>query len=143
MIPFSPVAMWLIVGVLLVGLEMLTGTFMLLLLAVSCFLTAIAVWVGLTVAFQSQLMFMGVVSLATLLIFRTRIREAWAKRAQVTYTSDLGEEILLTTDIAVGESVEVNYQGTKWTAQNQSGRVLYAGQTVRIARADGVKLILE
>ena len=138
----SPGAAWVILGLVLVGAEMASGTFVMLLFGVACFVTAVVTSLGITTSIQSQLLVLGITSVSTLGFFRGRLHEVWKKFGVGKYQNDLGESLILTASIAKGGSAEVSYQGTKWTAVNDADRDLAAGDSVRIVRSEGVKLIV-
>lgn len=140
---FSPALMWLMLGLMLLGLELLTGTFVILLFAVSAFVTAFCVWVGITSGLATQTVVFGICIVVGILLFKEKIKAALSRHQSPSYKGDVGEVLKLETDIAVGGQEEVNYQGAKWTLVNQSGRLLTANESVKIARVEGIKLIVQ
>lgn len=139
----SAEVIWVVLGLVLFGLEMLTGTFAMLLIAIASFLTAAIVWFGFAESMQAQIFIAGALSGLSLLIFRGRLKQAWSRRNNIGYAGDAGESLTLTVDIPPGQKSEVNYQGTKWICLNDSDRLMQAGESVKIVRVDGVKLILK
>lgn len=138
----SPVA-WLILGLVLLAFEIMSGTFVLLFFAVSAFIVGLLAWLAVIESNVVQMVVFGVVGGGGLLMFKDKVRSALQKSGQEKYKVDSGEVIALDTSIAIDGQAEVNYQGTKWTAVNGSGRALQAGEKVTIARIDGVKLVVK
>lgn len=133
---------WLILGLLLVGFEVVTGTFVLLMIGVACLAVALLVSLGLLDTLAWQLMAAALLSLVTLGAFRSRLKEAWGKKKSNLYGGDEGERLQLTAALPKNGSAEVSYQGSTWTAVNESGRDLNAGEVVTIVRSEGVKLVV-
>lgn len=138
----SPYLVWIVIGLLLLGVELMTTTFVMMFFAIGAFVVAGMTWAGLVDSVVMQLILFGGLSAAGLLLFKEKLKTAWRHRSHNSYRVDAGEVLLLDTPIAIGAQAEVNYQGTKWTAVNESGLAMLAGERAVIGRVDGVKLIL-
>ena len=138
----SPIA-WLILGLVLLVFEIMSGTFVLLFFAVAAFVVGLLAWLAVIESNVVQMVIFGVLGGGGLLIFKDKVRAALQKSGHDKFKIDAGESITIDTDIAIKGQAEVNYQGTKWTAVNDSGRALHAGEKVTIARIDGVKLVVK
>jgi membrane protein implicated in regulation of membrane protease activity len=122
---------WLVLGMVLFGLELFTGTFVVMFFAVGALLTALIAWLIFTVLSGGGLFY-----------FRDKLKIGY-KGETGTLKSDVGSAVYLEADVAVGGQIEVQYQGARWLAVNESGRVLTKGSSVKVAQVDGVKLILK
>jgi membrane protein implicated in regulation of membrane protease activity len=138
----SPEVTWTILGLLLLGLEMMTGTFVVLFFACGALVTALLTWFGLVSGASAQIFLFAILSGGGLLAFRDRILRGWGGPKE-SLRGDIHQEILVEVPVADGADFEVFYQGTRWVASNQSGRALVAGERVKIAKVDGVKLVVK
>jgi membrane protein implicated in regulation of membrane protease activity len=134
--------MWIMVGLLLVGFEIVTGTFVALLLGVACILTAVVSYSGLVTSVTGQVALNAVLSLMSLILFRGQLKKFWGKKDKGSFEMDLGEFIILSASVPKGSESEISYQGTAWTAVNHSDHDFSKGDRVRILRSEGVKLII-
>jgi membrane protein implicated in regulation of membrane protease activity len=53
-----------------------------------------------------------------------------------------GEIITIPTVLAPGESCRLEYRGSSWSAVNGGGSIIPAGAPARIARVDGLTLVV-
>lgn len=138
----NPAINWALIGLILLGLEMFSGTFALMFFAFGAFVTAAVTWLGLIPDASWQIVFFATLSGAALFFFREKLRIGVHGRAQ-ELQSDIGTVVKLEVDVNPGDQTEVEYQGARWIAVNQSGRVLSKGSNVSVAGVDGVKLIIK
>lgn len=141
--PVSSHIAWLILGLVLLVFEIMSGTFVLLFFAVAAFVVGVLAWLGVVDSNVTQMVLFGAIGGGGLLLFKDKVRHALQKSGNEKYKVDAGEVITLDTSIQAGAQAEVNYQGTKWTAVNEAGRALDAGEKVKIVRIDGVKLVVK
>ena len=141
-ISWSSYLVWIVIGLILLGIELVTTTFVIMFFAVGAFVVAGLAWANIIDSLALQLVVFGGLSVAGLFFFKEKLKTAWSRRSSDNYQVDAGALLTLETSIAPGAQAEVNYQGSKWTAINESGRELNAGENVQIARVDGLKLIL-
>ena len=133
---------WLVLGMVLFGLELFTGTFVVMFFAVGALLTALIAWLGVIDSLPIQIVIFTILSGGGLFYFRDKLKIGY-KGETGTLKSDIGSVVYLESDVAVGGQTEVQYQGARWLAVNESGRVLAKGSSVKVAQVDGVKLILK
>ena len=133
---------WIFAGLLLLGIEMLTGTFVVLFFACGAFLTALMTWLKVFDSLSWQLVFFALVSGAALFLFWKKLRLGFSG-SKAELTTDVGNSVTLDADVAAGAQTEVQYQGARWTALNESGRDLTKGTSVKVTRVDGLTLILK
>jgi membrane protein implicated in regulation of membrane protease activity len=133
----SATLIWATLGVALVLMEVFTSTFVLLFFGVAAFLVAGLKLVGLNHLPGEICLFGGFGILGSLLL-RGRIRDSL--KGTATYRSD--ETVYLDQDIPPRGVASISYQGTPWTAVNDTDKVMLKGSKVLITRTEGVKLFL-
>lgn len=109
--------MWLIVGALLIGGELFTGTFYLLIFG-------LAAWVGATVSFLGygldfQLLAAGVAAIAGLALVM-RYGRRWRRGSGDDADMDVGNEVRIET-ILDDRRLKVAYRGSNWDAVVEGG----------------------
>lgn len=133
---------WLVLGIVLFGLELFTGTFVVMFFAVGALLTALIAWLGVVDSVPIQIVIFTLLSGGGLFYFRDKLKIGYKGETGVV-KSDVGSVVYPESDVAIGAQVEVQYQGARWLAVNESGKVLAKGSPVKVAQVDGVKLILK
>lgn len=137
-------AFWLIIGVLLLIAEMFTGTLYLLFAAGAAFLTALIEWLIPWPLYIEFLLF-AAFSVLGIFLVKKKFKEpkvGLKKEPHVAFKNDENRTLILSEDIGSGEEKIVTYQGSPWTAINHSDRSLRKGESVKIIRIEGIKLIL-
>lgn len=136
----STTYIWAIIGIVLIVTEIFTSTFFILFFGVAALIVALLRMLGVD-HLATEIIIFAVVGTAGTLIFRKKIMESF--RSTNTVSQDKDAKIVLTNDTPAGGMASIMYQGTTWTAVNESGRDLKKGETVFIDRVDGVKLIIK
>lgn len=133
---------WLLAGLTLGILEILTPGFVFVCFSFGCFVAAIAA--ALDFSFSWQVSFFG----ATTFILFVSARHLFGKLFGATK-----EKVLTNVDRLVGltgvtlddvddQSGQVKIEGEPWSARSGSGEKIPAGIKVRVLRIDGNKLIV-
>ena len=110
--------MWLIVGALLIGGELFTGTFYLLIFG-------LAAWAGAAVSFlgyglDSQLLAAGIAALVGLVLV-VRYGKRWRRESSDADTDmDVGNEVRIET-VLDDRRLKVTYRGSNWDAVVEGG----------------------
>lgn len=138
----NPALNWAVLGLLLLGLEMFTGTFVVLFFAIGAFLTAALTWLVVIDSSPIQVTVFTVMSAAILFFFRDKVKLGFKSKNE-DLKGDVGTSVMVDADVAPGEQTEVQYQGARWIAVNESGQVLTKGASAKVVKVDGVKLILK
>ena len=124
---------WAVTGLVLVIVELLTGTFYLLMLGVAAFGAALAAWLGL--AFSAQTIVAGVISAAGCYgvhVYRAR------NRAQQMPPIDAGMPASFESWLDAGARLaRVRYRGASWDARVEGLEAIEPGATVYVLAADG------
>ena len=135
---------WIGAGILL-ALEMTTGTFYLLMLALGMAAAALAAHGGWGLSAQiSVAAVVGSVAVAVWHVVRTRQRKAQGlttARAERSVNLDIGEELQIEAWSPEGQA-SVRYRGAQWTAVLRSGQPAQPGRH-RVVELMGNRLVVE
>jgi membrane protein implicated in regulation of membrane protease activity len=134
--------LWLVLGLALVGLEVLTpGGFYVLFFGIGALVVGILVGVGAGGPVWLQWLLFSVISVASVLLFRPHLLRLTRSRERPDPMDTLEGEIATPLDdISPGAVGKAELRGTTWTAVNQDSRTLGRGQRCRVARVDGLTL---
>ncbi len=141
----SDFAWWTVIALLLLGLELATGAFYLLALAVAAGAAALAALLGAGQTTQLLVAALtGLVSLPIAHRFRSRHKSASGVQDNPDVLADIGEKIEVTawTDDARGFT---QFRGARWETLLEKGQDLSRArqtQTFRIVRIDGIRLVV-
>lgn len=134
----SPVVCWLVAGLLLVGVDMLLGTFYLLVMGLAAGCGALAAWGGLSVGWQ-----FSVFAVATIVgsLIVQRFRSAKPTVSDALQQPDVGQNVTVKKWNDDG-TTQVSYRGALWTAYTAQQSELSVG-VWRIVRVEGTRLLIE
>jgi len=129
----DPALAWAVGGLVLVIVELLTGTFYLLMLGVAAFGAAGAAWLGYD--FSVQVVVASVVAAAGCYgVHMYRVKN----KAEQTAPLDAGMPASFENWIDPGARLaRVRYRGASWDARVEGGEMLEPGATVYVVAADG------
>jgi membrane protein implicated in regulation of membrane protease activity len=124
---------WAVVGLVLVIVELLTGTFYLLVLGIAAFGAALAAWLGLQFSAQSIIAaLIGAIGCYGVHLYRAR------NRAEQMAPIDAGMPASFESWLDAGARLaRVRYRGASWDARVEGGDALEPGATVYVLAADG------
>ena len=136
----DPAVVWAVSGLVLVIVELLTGTFYLLMLGVAAFGAALAAWLGLEFSGQAIV----AVAISAIGCYGVHVYKA-RNRAQQMAPIDAGMPASFETWLdAGGRLARVRYRGASWEARVEGleaiepGAMLYVldtdGNTLRVAK---------
>jgi len=124
---------WVIVGLLLVITELLTGTFYLLMLGIAGFGAALAAWLGFGFGVQA-IVFVVASGAGCYAAFAYRARN----RAQQMAPIDAGQPANFESWIdQAGGLARVRYRGASWDARVEGADALEPGAILYVLTADG------
>jgi membrane protein implicated in regulation of membrane protease activity len=132
----APYAYWLILALILLGLEMVTGTFYVLVVSIAAALGGLAAWAGAEMVWQLVLAGVAAV-IGTLILRRSKITR---KPDPNNDSFDIGQPVRVIKWNEDG-TVRVHYRGAEWDAEPESA-VLTRDVTLYIKAIQGSKLIL-
>lgn len=140
----AALAVWLLVAVVLVVVELLTLAFVALYFAVGAVGAAIAGGLGANVGIQ--LAVFGIVSLASLVLTRRPLRRALSRTPVVISNAPtvVGKRAVVTRPIleGPGQRGQVRVGTEEWSARGESENAIAEGTTVEVVAIDGVSLIV-
>jgi membrane protein implicated in regulation of membrane protease activity len=124
---------WAVAGLVLVIVELVTGTFYLLMLGIAAFGAALAAWLGLTFAAQSIVAaVVAGVGCYGVHVYRSK------NRAQQMAPIDAGMPASFESWLDAGARLaRVRYRGASWEARVEGREAIEPGATVYVLAADG------
>ncbi len=129
----DPALAWAVGGLVLVIIELLTGTFYLLMLGVAAFGAAGAAWLGY--AFGAQVLVAALVAAAG--CYGIYTYRAKTKNEQMP-SLDAGMPASFESWIDARERLaRVRYRGASWDARVEGGETIEPGTTVYVVEAEG------
>lgn len=126
---------WLIIGLALMALEMLVGTFVLLVLGLSSIMAAL--FAAFNADLSWQLVAFSVTALVGGLLLR---RRKYNSKPEVEQDLDVGQMVQV-VEVRPDGSARVMYRGAQWSAVSESGEPLQVGH-YRILAVQGAQLVL-
>ena len=129
---------WLIAGFVLIILELVTGTFYLIVLGVAAFAGALAAYLGFE-AF-AQVAFTGIVAILGLIAV-SRWRKSGPDSAQKDRSLDVRQAVILESWLDQNHTrVRVKYRGSTWDAELVGDANAQLNDTLFICGTDGSEL---
>ena len=135
--------MWLLVGMGLLGLELLTpGGFFVMFFGLAAVVVGLLVRLGLGGEDWVQWLLFSVLAIASLLLFRRRIVEYFrsAQGRSVGVETLVGDVAVLLDDLGPGTVGKAELRGTPWTVRSDDQRTLPRGQRCRVEKVEGLML---
>jgi membrane protein implicated in regulation of membrane protease activity len=134
--------LWLVLGLILVGLEVLTpGGFYVLFFGIGALVVGCLAGFGWSGPIWFQWLLFSAISLFSLLCFRPYlIRSARSNERPDPMDTLEGEIALLVDDLPPDAVGRAELRGTTWTVRNEDQRPLLRGQRCRVSRVDGLTL---
>lgn len=133
---------WVIIGVAMMIIEIFAVSFFFLFIGVGAFVTALLSWMGITDSLTAQLIVFSVVSAASMLIFRKKLRESFNNKGG-DYNEFKGEKAKVISPISPNSDGKVFFRGADWIAYSDSGVEIPVNSPVSIKKADGIRLLVE
>lgn len=136
---------WLLLGLLLLGAEMMTpGGFYILFFGLAALVVGAIAWLELVPGESAQWLLFSGMAVAFLLLFRgpllARINASEVKHPDVD--SMLGEIATPVDTLAAGAVGRVELRGTTWSARNTGPNPLAKGQRSKVTGMDGLTLLI-
>lgn len=134
---------WLLLGLLLLGAEMMTpGGFYILFFGIAAIIVGALAGLDLVQADWLQWLLFSGLAVGSLLVFRgplmARINQAQPQAADVD--SMVGEIAVPLEALAAGAVGKVELRGTTWSARNADAAPLAKGQRTKVTKVDGLTL---
>jgi membrane protein implicated in regulation of membrane protease activity len=136
---------WLALGLILVAAELAaSGGFYIIFFGIAALAVGALVMVGAGGPLWVQLLLFSVLSVTSLLLFRSPLMR-WMKldKEGVDVDSLVGENAVARENIAPGGIGSVELRGTSWTARNAGTTPLVNGQRLVVVRVDRLTVYVE
>ena len=133
----SPTVVWAILGLVLIVAELISFNFVLIFFGISALIVAVIKLFGFH-HLTSEILLFSLVGIGGIFLFRSKL--LMTMKSNVTLVTDVNQQILLSHAINAGKSERILYQGTTWTAHNDSEKDLHKGQAVVIDKIEGIHL---
>jgi membrane protein implicated in regulation of membrane protease activity len=129
----DPAVIWAVSGLVLVIVELVTGTFYLLMLGIAAFGAALAAWLALPFSAQCVVaVLISAIGCYGVHAYRAR------NRAQQMAPIDSGMPASFENWLDAGSRLaRVRYRGASWDARVEGGEAMEPGATVYVVAADG------
>lgn len=135
--------LWLLVGLALLGIEMLTpGGFFTIFFGVAAIIVGALARFGIAGPAWMQWIWFSGLSIASLLVLRKPLLE-WMRRREVKRPAvdTLVGETAVVLELVPGSGVgKAELRGTSWSARSADGSSLPVGARCRVDRVDGLTL---
>ena len=137
--------LWIILGVLLLGAEMIVpGGLFMLFFGFGALLTGILSLPGILAEAWLQWVFFAVASVVLLVVFRSRLQGMLDLRGNGRpVDSMVGEKAQARSVIDVGNTGKVELRGSTWNAKNVGSRNLLVGEDCVVDAVEGLTLIVK
>jgi membrane protein implicated in regulation of membrane protease activity len=134
---------WMLVGLMLLGAEMVTpGGFYMLFFGLAALAVGTLAGVGLVQAEWLQWLLFSGLAILSLLVFRGPLL-AWIKthdKEMPNVDSMAGESAIPLEDLVPGGTGKAELRGTMWTAHNAGPALLKKNQRCKVQRVEGLTL---
>ncbi len=134
---------WLVLGVGLLGVEMLVidAQFYLVFIGLSAAVVGLLGLSGVELPEWTQWLIFSGIAIVAMLAFRRRLYEQMRGRSgQVDERLTIGDRVVIPSRLEPGQSGRVDYRGSSWTARNTGALAIDAGREAVIAHVDGLTL---
>ena len=134
--------LWLVLGLIFVGLEVLTpGGFYVLFFGIGALAVGSLAGFGWSGPIWFQVLLFSAISLLSLVCFRPHLVRATRSKERPDPIDTLEGEIgLLVDDLPPDAVGRAELRGTTWTVRNGDQQLLVRGQRCRVSRVDGLTL---
>jgi inner membrane protein len=133
---------WCILGVVLLGVELLAvdAQFYLVFAGLAAVVVGLLGLVGLELPVALQWLLFAVLAVTAMFTLRRPIYAKLMNKPFGNVNTDLDQRVLLTEELAPGNSCRIEYRGSGWTALNIGDQVIPSGGAARIDSIDGLTL---
>ncbi len=132
---------WLIIGIVLVGAELMTdAAFYLIFAGAAAIFVGILGLAGIALPEWAQWVTFSAVAIASMVLFRQKLYERLRGGLPRMQHPAVGAVVTVSEDVAPGGRTRVRLQGTDWTVTNSGPASIAAGADARVVEAEGVEL---
>jgi membrane protein implicated in regulation of membrane protease activity len=133
---------WFVLGLLLVLVELAAaGGFYIIFFGIAAVLVGLLSSIGAAGSVGAQILLFSVLSVASLLLFRSRLVKRFQGDPQTPQVDQLVGEIgVVLEDLLPGAVGKVELRGSSWSARSVSGSTLARGTRCQVTGVDGLTL---
>lgn len=135
---------WIIIGIILLIIEVITVSFLSIFFAIGCFIAAL---VSFIIPFwQGQILIMCITSVIGVIFGRNILQKYFEVNKEVkpsTIDALIGKTGIVVKEINSDELGLVKINGEVWSATTSNPRVIHKDANVVVEKIDGVKLIVK
>ena len=132
---------WLIVGIVLMGAELMTdAAFYLVFAGAAAVVVGLLGLAGVALPIWAQWVAFAVLAIALMVLFRQKLYDRLRGGLPEFQHPAVGVVVVVSEEVAPGGRTRVRLQGTDWTAVNTGPTSIAAGAEARVVEADGVEL---
>jgi membrane protein implicated in regulation of membrane protease activity len=137
--------LWLFLGLILLGIEVMTpGGFYILFFGLAALIVGALTGLGVVQSEPAQWLLFSLLSIGSLMVFRHPLRRlAHFDAPKDMVDSLIGESVLVLDALDTGEHGKAELRGTVWNAKNAGTVPLSKGQRGRVAKVEGLTLWIE
>jgi membrane protein implicated in regulation of membrane protease activity len=135
---------WIAVGAILFGSELafVNAQFYLMFVGASAIAVGLLDLAGFAIADWLQWSVFAVLAVVSMVAFRRRVYERLRRTLPTMRHGPAGETVIMPTALQPGDTCRLEFRGTSWSAMNAGSSVIGEGARARIARVDGLTLIV-
>ena len=135
---------WVIGGAILLGAELafVDARFYLVFIGAAAILVGAIVAATQSIAPWAQWAVFAALAIVSMVTFRSRIYDRLRGRAPPVRTGPTNEVLTVPVSLAPGETCQAEHCGTFWTVRNDSDTAIPSGARARIARVQGLVLLV-
>lgn len=135
---------WLIVGIVLIGAELMTdAAFYLVFAGAAAVFVGVLGLVGIGLPVWAQWVTFSALAIGLMVLFRRKLYDRLRGGLPEFQHPAVGAVVVVNKEVAPGGRTRVRLQGTDWTAVNAGSTSIVAGSDARVVEADGVELRIE
>jgi membrane protein implicated in regulation of membrane protease activity len=135
---------WLALGLVLVALELAaSGGFYVIFFGIAAIAISGLYLFDLAGPLWVQLMLFSIISVGSLLVFRSPLLRLMQPESPADRDLPIGETAIPTEDIAPGAVGRAELRGTVWSARNTGAATLVRGQRCRVVKVERLMIYLE
>ena len=135
---------WILIGLVLLGVEMVTPGFFVFFFGVAALVIGAMVAFGVGGPEWAQWLLFSALSLVSMLVFRGRLVTWMRSQEPVSPVDTLqGEVAIPLEELPPGAVGKAELRGSAWTVQNGDKRTLAKGQRCRVYRVENLTLWIQ
>jgi membrane protein implicated in regulation of membrane protease activity len=135
---------WVIGGAILFGAELafVDAQFYLVFIGSASIIVGVITAAAPSLPPWAQWALFAALAVVSMVTFRSRVYERLRRRAPQIRTNPANEVLTLPMSLAPGQSCQAEHSGTFWTVRNDSDAPIASGGRARVARVEGLTLLV-